>query len=93
MIKLIAIAITKIVILAVIGYGVYDKFGWAASLTSVTTIYLLYYIIELQHQQIEKHQKIANFLDYEFGEGYIDEENKLHKKGEPTVDLSKETYD
>jgi len=93
MTKVIITALLKISALGVISYYFYSDYGWGEALAAFTVIVSVFYIIELQQLQLEKQQKIANFLDYQFGEGYIDEENKLHKKGESVVDLSNEKYD
>jgi hypothetical protein len=93
MTKTIILAILKLLVLGIISFSAYDSYGWVAGLTAFTVILCLFYIIELLQLQIVKQQKIANFLDYQFGEGYIDENNKFHKKGEPIADVTKETYE
>lgn len=93
MTKLVIIAFLKISILSVVTYFLYTDYGWVIALAAFTIIISIFYTIELQQLQSEKQQKIASFLGYQFGEGYIDDHNKFHNKGEPSVDLSKETYD
>jgi len=92
MTKAIIIALLKLSVLSVVTYFVYNDYSWVIALAAFTLILSAFYAIELLQLQLEKTTKIANFLDYQFGDGYIDEQNKFHKKGEPSVDLSKETY-
>lgn len=93
MTKIIFFTALKILLLSIISYSLYNSYGWVIGLTAFTVILSLFYIIELLQLQIEKQQNIANFLDYQFGDGYIDENNKFHKKSEPIEDLTKEPYE
>jgi len=91
--KILIFALLQLAILGVITYFLYIDFGWVISLTASTIILLLLYIIDLMQAQAIKIHRIAKFLDYQFDEGYIDEANNLHKKGQPSIDLSKEDYE
>ncbi len=93
MAKVRIIGLLKILVLSVVTYFTYNEYSWVIALIAFTSLLSAFYAIELLQFQLEKTTKIANFLDYQFGEGYIDEQNKFHKKGEPSVDLSKENYE
>lgn len=91
--KILFFAFLEFIILCVVTYFLYIDYGWVISLTVFTIMLTGFYIVDILLAQHERLLKIANFLDYQFGEGYIDSGNYLHKKGEPVVDLSKEEYD
>lgn len=91
--KELALGLFKLAILLAPSYLINDKYGWEAGVAVFAILFCLVSALELLHRLDERTQRIANFLDYEFGDGYIDDNDIFHKRGEKPSDVTKETYE